>query len=171
VNAPDAFAAAAEEHRRAIDTCSAALRAVAESDWNAAREAKKWSPAQIAEHLAIVYDPVLSELEGGPGLRPLVPWWKWKIIRWKFLPRILAGTFLPGVPAPREVRPVATSGSPEDGARKLSERAAVFLNRFALARSGGRAAGFTHPYLGRLTDVDALRFLTSHAHHHRRQLP
>jgi hypothetical protein len=153
-----------------VAECAAAIRAVSAEDWNAARETGKWSPAQIAEHLAIAYDPLLSELEGGPGFRRLVPWWKQRLIRWKFLPRILAGTFPRGVPAPKEVRPVATAGSPDDGARKLAERAVVFLDRYAAARSAGRAS-FTHPYLGRLNGVDALRFLTSHVHHHQRQLP
>jgi DinB superfamily len=167
---PRTFAEAAEEHRRAVDACAAAIRAVAEADWSTAREEKKWSPAQIAEHLAVAYDPLLSELEGRPGYRVVVPWWKRRILRWKFLPRVLAGTFPPGVPAPREVRPAATSRSPDAGARKLTERAGVFLDRLAQARTQGRAR-FTHPYMGRLSDVEALRLLTSHAHHHRRQLP
>jgi uncharacterized damage-inducible protein DinB len=170
VSGADAFAEAADEHRRAVAECAAAIRAVSAQGWDAAREAKKWSPAQIAEHLAVAYDPVISEIDGTGGFRMLVPWWKRQILRWKFLGPILAGTFPPGVPAPREVRPISTSKTPEEGARRLTECAELFLDRFAEAHREGRAR-VTHPYIGRLSGDVALRFLTSHARHHRRQLP
>ena len=170
MSAADPYAQAADEHRRAVDVCAAAIRSIAGADWGRARDAKKWSPAQIAEHLAVAYDPLLSELDGGPGFRMVFPWWKRRILRWKFLAPILAGRFPSGVTAPREVRPSTTSPSPEDAARKLTERAGAFIDRLARARQAGKAK-VTHPYMGRLSDVEALRFLTSHAHHHRRQLP
>ena len=100
----------------------------------------------------------------------LVPWWMRPILRWRFLAPILAGRFPKGVRAPREVRPTATSRTPEDGARRLAERAEVFIDRFAQAHGQGRAR-VTHPYLGRLNGAVAVRFLTSHVHHHREQLP
>jgi hypothetical protein len=170
VNAADAFAQAADEHRRAVEACAAAIRTVAVEDWETAPGPKKWSPAQIAEHLALSYDPLISELDGGPGMRIVVPWWKRRILRWRFLSRILAGTFPPGVPAPREIRPATTAPSPGAGAQRLKECAGVFVDRFARAHAAGRAR-VTHPYLGTLADAVALRFLTSHTHHHRRQLP
>ena len=170
MNTPDPFAEAADEHRRAVDACAAAIRAVAEAVWNTAREEKKWTPAQVAEHLAVSYDPLLSELEGGQGMRILVSWWKRRILRWKFLPSILAGKFPRGVPAPREIRPTSTAPTPEAGARRLSECAGIFVDRFARAHAAGRAH-LTHPYLGTLSGAEALRFLTSHVRHHGRQLP
>jgi hypothetical protein len=103
-------------------------------------------------------------------MRVVVPWWKRRLLRWKFLAKILRGTFPPGVPAPREIRPATASPTPEEGARRLREHAESFLERFAQAHRRGRAR-VTHPYLGPLKGVVALRFLTSHVHHHRRQLP
>jgi hypothetical protein len=164
------FVRAAEEHRHAVAECAGAIRSVPAAAWEAARDGKKWSPAQIAEHLAVAYDPVLAEIDGTGGFRMLVPWWKRRILRWKFLGPILAGTFPPGVPAPREVRPTSTSMTPEEGARRLAERAEIFLDRFARAHREGRAR-VTHPYIGRVKGAVAVRFLTSHALHHRRQLP
>ena len=161
---------ACDEHRRAVGACAAAIREVAERDWNTAGEAKKWTPAQIAEHLAVAYDPLVAELDGTGGFRLVVPWWKRRVLRWKFLSPILSGTFPPGVPAPREIRPAATAPTPEDGARRLTERAEVFLDRFARAHAHRRAQ-FTHPYMGRLNGVVAVRFLTSHVRHHQKQLP
>ena len=167
---PDAFAAAAEGHRKAVADCAAAIRSVVPADWERPPAEKKWTPAQVAEHLAVAYDPVLSEIDGTGGFRMLAPWWIRPILRWRFLPPILAGRFPRGVRAPREVRPTTTSASPEDGARRLMECADVFLERFAQAQEQGRAR-VTHPYMGRLNGAVALRFLTSHARHHSRQLP
>ncbi len=96
MNRPDAFAQAAEEHRQAVATCAAAIRSVAAADWERAPAEKKWTPAQIAEHLAVAYDPVLSEIDGTGGFRMLAPWWMRPILRWKFLAPILAGTLPEG---------------------------------------------------------------------------
>jgi len=170
MNRPDAFAEAAEEHRQAVAACAAAIRSVAAADWERAPAEKKWTAAQIAEHLAVAYDPVLSEIDGTGGFRMLAPWWMRPILRWKFLAPILAGTFPKGVRAPREVRPTTTSRTPEAGALRLAERAEIFLDRFALARGQGRAR-VTHPYMGRLDGAVAVRFLTSHVRHHCEQLP
>jgi uncharacterized damage-inducible protein DinB len=170
VTARDAFVRAADEHRQAVETCASCISAVAEKDWATPPDPTKWSPAQIAEHLAVAYEPLLSELEGGAGFQTRAPWWMRPILRWTFLPRILAGRFPQGVRAPREVRPVATSRSPQEGAQKLTERSEVFLDRLGRARED-RRPHFTHPYMGRLSDVEAVRFLTSHARHHQRQLP
>jgi hypothetical protein len=165
-----AFDAAAEEHRRVVATCAAAIRSIGAADWERPPAERKWTPAEIAEHLAIAYDPVLAEVAGTGGFRLVVPWWKRRILRWKFLAKILEGTFPPGVPAPREVRPTTTARTPEEGARRLAEHAEIFLDRFAQAhRQGG--ARVTHPYIGRLDGVVAVRFLTAHVRHHRRQLP
>ena len=166
----DAFARAADEHRRAVAECAATIRAVPAAAWEAAREPKKWSPAQIAEHLAVSYDPVLSEVDGTGGFRLVLPGWKRRILRWVFLRRVLAGKIPRGVRAPREVRPATTARTPEDGARRLAERAETFLERFAEADRQGRAR-VTHPYMGRLDGAVAVRFLTAHVRHHRAQLP
>jgi len=167
---PAAFAEAAEEHRQAVATCAAAIRSVSAADWERPPAEKKWTPAQIAEHLAIAYDPVLSEIDGRGGFRPRFPGWQRRILRWIFLKPVLAGRYPKGVRAPREVRPTTTSPSPEEGARRLSERAEIFLDRFAQAHGRGEAR-VTHPYMGRLKGVVAVRFLTSHVRHHQSQLP
>ena len=169
MNPDPAFAEAAAEHRRAVEDCAAVIRCVAADSWERSPSEKKWSPAQIAEHLAIAYDPVLSEIDGGGGFRPRFPWWQRRILKWIFLKRVLAGRFPKGVRAPREVRPTTTAPSPEEGARRLAERAEVFLERFARAHAQGRAR-VTHPDMGRLKGAVAVRFLTSHVRHHRRQL-
>jgi hypothetical protein len=165
-----ALSRAAEEHREAVAACAGDIRRIEACDWNCARVPGKWTPAQIAEHLAIAYDPLLSELSGGSGFRVVVPFWQRAVIRWTILPRIVRGRFPPNAPAPREVRPAGVSPDPETAAKKLTDRAGSFLEALARAAESGRVR-LTHAYFGRLSGFQALKLLTTHLHHHRRQLP
>ena len=157
------------EHRQAIADCAAAIRTVARSDWDRRPAERKWSPAEIAEHLAIAYEPPLSELNGGPGFRMVVPWWKRPLLRWTVLPGIRRGRFPSGAPAPREIRPASGSADPEQAAARLSEQAERFLGALE-ASCRERTVRLTHAYFGKIGARDVVRLLTSHARHHGRQL-
>jgi uncharacterized damage-inducible protein DinB len=161
---------AAQRHREAVESCAATIRAVPVAAWTRERAAGKWTPAQIAEHLRIAYEPLLSEVGGGAGMAVRLPWWKRRLVRWRFLPLILRGGFPKNAPAPREIRPTGHSASPEEAARRLSESAAQFLDRLGEAALGGPVR-LTHPYFGGLSALQTLGLLTSHARHHQSQLP
>lgn len=165
----DALASAVEEHRRAVADCVAAIRAVPPGDWGRPARPGGWTRAEIAEHLAVSYGPPLSELTGGRGFAIRLPWWKRLALRWTVLPKIRRGGFPKGAPAPREIRPGSTSPDPERAAVRFSEQAAAFLDDLERA-CRERSVRLTHAYFGMLSAVDALRVLTSHASHHRRQL-
>ncbi len=147
----------------------AAFTAVSGDAWSRPLAPGRWSPAEIAEHLAIAYDPPLSELSGGPGFVIRVPWWKRRALRWSFLPGILNGGFPAGAPAPREIRPQRAAASPVEASRALCANAERFLSTLAEARTARRVR-LTHPYFGRLRPAQTVMLLTSHALHHRRQL-
>ncbi len=165
----EALAPAVAEHRRAVADCVAAIREVAPDDWREPARPGGWTRAEIAEHLAMSYAPPLSELAGGPGFAVRLPGWKRQLLRWVVLPKIRRGGFPKGAPAPREVRPASASPDPERAALRLSEQAQSFLERLDTA-CRERAVRLTHAYFGKLSAVDAVRLLTSHANHHRRQL-
>jgi hypothetical protein len=169
VNRRDALARASAEHRRAVADCSSAIRSLEPGQWREPARPGGWTRAEIAEHLAIAYGPPLSELSGGPGFAVRLPWWKWRLLRWKVLPSIRRGGFPKGAPAPREIRPASSSEDPDRAARRLAEQAEVFLQRLE-ASCRERPVRLTHAYFGKLSAVDVVRLLTSHAHHHRRQL-
>jgi DinB superfamily len=170
MTAAERLARAAGDHRKAVGECAATIRAIPPEQWTVARADGKWTPAQIAEHLRIAYGPALSELAGGIGFAVRLPWWKRRLLRWTVLPGILRGRFPKGAPAPREVRPRDHAASPEDAARHLAEQSEAFLARLGEAAERGPVR-LTHPYFGKLTAPQIVTLLTSHARHHRKQLP
>ena len=164
------FSEAVALHRAAVAECVAAVAAVPADAWTQPLGPGKWSPAEVAEHLAISYEPPLSELSGGPGFAVRVPWWKRRALRWGMLPEILNGGFPARAPAPLEIRPRQTAPSPEEASRRLAANAERFLESLAQARAVRRVR-LTHAYFGKLRPAQTVMLLTSHALHHRRQLP
>jgi hypothetical protein len=165
------FEEAAADHREAIEKVVRAVRSFDSQVWEVPCAPGKWSPAEIAEHLALAYGPPLAELEGGAGYALCVTGWKQLLVRWRYLPVILErGTFPPGVKAPREARPANHSASPEAAASRLAENASCFERRLAEAQATGPVR-LTHAYFGKLTAPQILKLLAVHARHHRKQLP
>ncbi|MEP6994615.1 MAG: DinB family protein [Acidobacteriota bacterium] len=161
---------AAADHRETVHAVVETIRALDPSTWTQSREPGKWSPAQIAEHLRIAYDPPLAELSGGTGFAVRLPGWKRRLFRWIALPGFLRGRFPKGASAPREIRPTGQSESPEEAGRRLGEGAEVFLARLLEAERSGPVR-LTHPYFGKLSALQIVKLLTSHARHHGAQFP
>ena len=150
--------------------CVAAFEDVPGEAWSRPLAPGRWSPAEIAEHLVIAYDPPMAELSGGSGFAIRAPWWKRRALRWAFLPGILNGGFPAGAPAPREIRPKRAAASPDEASRALCANAERFLSALTGERTQRRVR-LTHPYFGKLRPTQIVMLLTSHALHHRRQLP
>lgn len=159
------------DHRRAADAFATAALAVAEPDWRRPRAEGQWSPGQIGEHLVLSYEAVLRELAGGPGMRVRTGLWLRLLIRFRYLGRLLRDGRLPhGAQAVREIRPSAEPRAREVVVAEFLALAARFDEELTRARTSGRART-THPIFGALDAGQALRFLTVHIDHHRRQLP
>lgn len=163
------FEDVAAEHRAEIEAFARTAERLDRAAWSVPREAGKWSPAQIVQHLILSYEAGLRELDGGVGLTLVVPWWKRIALRWTILPRILAGRFPAGAPAPKEVRPKTAFDSPDEAVERLRFCAERFEARICEPHPA-RPARLTHSYFGRLKGPQILRFLAVHARHHHRQL-
>lgn len=162
---------ATADHRAAIEEVARTIKSLDPGAWAVPRQPGKWSPAEIAEHLVISYEPPLAELDGGPGYAVPVPWWKRVVLRWKVLPQILEhGQFPRGAPAPREARPKSGAASPEEAVRRLRENAGRFEEKLCQAHAA-RSVRLTHAYFGKLTAPQILKLLAVHARHHRAQFP
>jgi len=156
------------EHREAVEHYAARAAAVPPEAWAIPPAADAWSPAQITEHLVMVFDAAATELAGGAGIRPrLTPAWRlfW---RWTALPWILSGRPFPRrVKTVREARPDVVDHPREVSIDRLG-RAAATLEQ--AARSAGPEQRVTHPFFGRLSLPRAIQFSVSHVRHHTHQL-
>ena len=166
-----AFEQAVADHRAAVESVADALRRLDPADWTVPVRPGKWTPAEIAHHLALAYEPPLSELDGGAGYALRIPWWKRRLLRWKFLGGIVRrGEFPWGAPAPREIRPRPETLDQGDAVGRLREAAGLLEKRLAEARAQRRVR-LKHAYFGPLTPRQTLKLLAAHAYHHEKQLP
>jgi hypothetical protein len=157
------------DNRAAVEEFVATARAIDATKWTAPRGEGQWSPAQIAEHLAIVYEYNRKIVRGDAGkgaprfVRPL--------LRWMVVDRTLkAGRFTRKGKAPAIFRPTAAPGLSGEVLPRLT---AAVSGLEGDIRSGHPAARHTvdHPFLGTLNTIDWMRLQAIHARHHRAQLP
>ena len=155
------------EHRAAVDRFVETTARVPAARWSLPLEEGKWSPAQVAEHVALFYEHVLSELAGGEPVRRRMGRAMETMLRWVVLPHILFHRTLPvRVHAPRQVRPSDAGTGREGFEARLRDAVERFERELALDSS----RRLTHPYFGRLTLPRAMRFAAVHTEHHARQL-
>jgi hypothetical protein len=157
-------------HRTSIEAFVSVARALPESVWETAPSTGAWSPAQIAEHLRLVYQVVGSQLAGGPGIRIRTPWLVRLLLRVRILPRVLEHGRIPaGARAPREARPGPGPFPRDPLLDQLLELAAATEDALGRAAVTG-GPGITHHVFGHLGPIQSLRFATIHNTHHTRQL-
>src|SRR5437764_15296711 len=95
------------DNRAAVEAFAAAARAVDAASWNTPRAEGKWSPAQIAEHLAIVYEYNRTVVTRTAG--KVVPTFVQPLARWFIVTRTLkAGAFTRKGRAPAIFQPTAS---------------------------------------------------------------
>lgn len=162
------WARAVREHRAALAALQATLLGLPAHGWLRPPAEGRWSPAEIADHLALVYHVMLAELDGAPPLPRRAGPASTRILRWVLLPHILFHRTIPvRVRAPREVQPRGELPGPDETVRALQALADRLEAR--LASDGG--VRITHPYFGSLDAATALRFCAAHMEHHHRQIP
>jgi hypothetical protein len=160
-----------ENHQREISRFLADAERLDDAAWSLKPAPGKWSPGQIAEHLVLSYAAMRRELAGGTGIRLRTRFWRRLLIRWRFMNMILkTGRLPPGAPAVREIRPAEEPRERAVVTGDLREQAALFDQELGRAFDAG-GGQLTHPFLGRFSPREALRFVAVHAAHHRRQLP
>lgn len=156
------------DNRVAVEEFVARARGLDAAAWAAPRGDGQWSPAQIAEHLAIVYEYNRKVVTGTAGrgapafLRPLA--------RWFIVTKTLkAGGFTRKGRAPKIFQPTAAPAPAPVVLDRLTRAVAGFESDI---RSGHPEARHTiaHPFFGTLPTVDYLRLQAIHARHHRSQL-
>ncbi len=133
--------------------------------------AGKWSPAEITEHLKLVYEESLRELRGGTGIKIRSGWLLQRFLRLTILPRILkTGKFPKGAKSPHEMRPTTVIEDQPKALAQFSSLAGEFQSEL-VKRKGLLGTRLTHHVFGYLNALEGLRLVTMHIVHHQRQLP
>jgi Protein of unknown function (DUF1569) len=156
------------DNRAAVEEFIARARGIDPVAWSAPRGEGRWTAAQVAEHLAIVYEynrKVITGTAGGGAPRFLQP-----LARWFIVDRTLkAGRFTRKGRAPGIFQPSAAPAPSTELLDRLTKAVSGFESDI---RSGHPEARHTvrHPFFGPLPTVDYLRLQAIHARHHRSQL-
>jgi hypothetical protein len=157
------------EHREAVEEFLIRMAGVPESIWRTEPAPGKWSAGQVVEHIALSYEVISSELEGGEPLRLRVPWWLRACLRVFVLPRVLSTGRIPaGGRAARQIRPGVSPAPCSECVTRVSEGARRFHEKILAMRDRARVK---HPYFGAIAGRDLLRFMAIHTRHHAAQLP
>jgi hypothetical protein len=161
---------AMDEHRTALAAFLDTAEGLREDAWKAPWGAGKWTRAQVAEHLALVYEAAIRELMTGQGLPVKVSPFRQKLLRWVVLPHILFHRSIPlRPPSPRETRPGEVTAPRAQVLRRLRELGERFEHEMERAHRAGRAQ-LTHPFFGAIAGARAMRFVAVHLEHHTRQV-
>jgi hypothetical protein len=154
----------------AVDEFVAAARALDGRQWTAPREPGKWTPAQIAEHLAITYEYSRAIVVGTPPGRG-APWFLKPVIRRFVVDSTLkAGRFTRKGRTPKMFEPSAAPPASSEGLTRLQTAVTGFESAIRSGHPEGRHT-VNHPFFGKLPTVDYLRLQAIHTRHHRAQLP
>jgi len=156
------------DNRAAVGEFIATAKALDAGQWNTPREEGAWRPAQIVQHVAIVYeysrDLVLGAPPGGSLPRFLRPLLRRLVVD----PALKAGRFARKGRAPAMFKPSAAAPAAAEAIARLDA-----VTGFEAAIRSGHPEGrhyVTHPYFGRIPTRDYVRFQAIHTRHHRRQL-
>jgi hypothetical protein len=157
-----------QAHHQAVDAFLATASAVPRAKWTVPRAPGKWSPAQIADHLAVGYESNRSLLHGqaARGVPSLVR----PMLRiFLFNPILRRGSFIPGSKTMKMLEPSATPAPPGELLGRLRSAANAF--EADAAASAAANPTFEHPFFGRLALADWVRFQELHTRHHHAQMP
>ena len=157
-------------HESAIAAFTEASLKVADENWSNA-ENDAWAPAHVTEHLTLVYQVLLKELQGGPGMKIRTNFVTRRLLRWFLVPRMLRGDGFPRARAPRETRPVLPEQKDRNTAiQELRELAKRFQQTIQMLFEEKPKMQLTHAYFGRAGLQQSLLLCARHIEHHAREL-
>ena len=160
------LAATLKTHRDAVESFLETAAAVPPTRWSAPRAPGKWSPAQVADHVAVAFEANRHLLRpgtsGGGAPRFLRPFLRVFL----FNPVLRRGAFIPGSKTPKMLRP---ADAPPGQDALLARLRSAAQNFEAEARALPNTT-IDHPFFGRMPLTDFVRFQEIHTQHHRRQL-
>ena len=157
------------DNRAAVAEFVATARAIDPAKWSAPRAGNGWSPAQITQHVAIVYEYSRGIVIGTPPGGSLPRFLRPLLRRLVVDSTLKAGRFTRKGRAPAMFQPSPAAPSTGEGIARLEAALAGFEGAIRSGHPEGRHY-VTHPYFGRIPTGDYVRFQAIHTRHHRAQL-
>lgn len=136
--------------------------------WTVPRAPGKWSPSQIAEHVARALEESAKVADGRPSAFPNLPspvQWLLKVFLFN---RVLRGSRFPNGKTARSLNPPCGPATPAEARVRLE----AAVNEFDRAcRSRAVDSGLVNsPIVGVVSVVDFARFQELHVRHHEAQM-
>ncbi|MGE0158420.1 MAG: DinB family protein [Gemmatimonadales bacterium] len=168
MNDLDAILAA---NRSAVDDLVAVAER-AQPHWNTPRAPGKWSPAQVAEHVARSLEEGANVVAGKPSKLPTLPFFVRPVAGFMLRRIVRSGKFpkakTNGAMNPERTSPTIPANAAEAKAR--IEAALATFERECRARvASGRPV--ESPAFGTVAVEDYARFTELHTRHHTKQIP
>lgn len=141
----------------------------AASNWTTPRAPKKWSPAQVAEHVARVFDDATNMIEGRPHGFPKMPFFVRPIFRTLFFNPTLKKNTFPTAKTFKAFDPIEGPATPAAARERL-----IAAHERYLATCKARAeqdGTVTSTVFGTVPVGHYMRFATMHTRHHQKQIP
>jgi hypothetical protein len=157
-------------HKSAITEFIHGALTVPPEEWTS-EDSNQWAPAHVMEHLTLVYEVLLKELQGGTGMKIRTNFVTQHLLRWFVVPRMLRGGPFPRARAPRETRPVLTRAKNQSEAIQIfKELAACFQEAIEKENAANPKRKLTHAYFGSGSLDATLLLCARHIQHHARGL-
>jgi uncharacterized damage-inducible protein DinB len=157
------------EHRQAVTQFLKTAEGLSSADWERPRAPGKWSPSQVVEHLALTYEISRDMLDGRYPDRA-APRLARPFLRTFFLkPTLKRGHFGKPVKTLPPFEPAEVPIEVQLHAARLRAAASAFETDLEAAALSGTST-FEHPFFGKTSLTDYLRFQVIHTNHHRQQL-
>jgi len=157
------------DNRAAVAEFVVTARSIDPARWNAPRAGGGWSPAQIAQHVALVYEYSRDLVMGKPRRGSLPRFLRPLLRRIVVDSTLKAGRFTRKGRAPAMFQPSPAAPSAGEGIARLEAALASFEAAIRSGHPEGRHY-VTHPYFGRIPTGDYVRFQAIHTRHHLAQL-
>ncbi len=160
-----------KEHADAVAAFTVTAINIPEGEWSAVPDPEKWTPAQVTEHLTLVYEVLLQELNGGSGMRVVTNFWQKALARWLILPGIIKTGIFPGrARAPKETRPLSVRADQKSAVATFEELAQSFQEKVQVAYTRDPNSKLTHAYFGSYPLDSAVLLCAKHVLHHGKSL-
>ncbi len=153
------------ENRQRVAEFVAAARAAGAS-WTTPVRPGKWSPAEVAEHIALTYRESAAVFATGKDMFPAVPFFIRPLARRvAYDPVLRTGKFKP-VKTFKSLIPLDGAKTPDEAAQRIEAALATF-EQAARAHGGGP---LKHLTFGTIDTGDYVRMQGYHSRHHQAQL-